>query len=163
MKRILIHMDTRIEQHMLSGSSFHIDRSLERRGGNIYMDRNYVRHPNISRARSIILPEQHLWVMFWEGHGGPHACRCYMHMAQITETEKAVIIDDLYLDVIVMRDGRWQVLDIDEFRAAIASGELTPEQVQISLQGLENACRLVEASGGDVEGYLRRTLAQEES
>lgn len=145
MKRIIIDMATRMEHHMLSGNSFYVDERLERRDGNVYLDRTYTRHPNISRSRSILIPSLHLWVMFWEGLTGPHPCRCYMHMAHIVDEGARVVVDDLYLDVTAMRDGRWQVLDIDEFRAAISSGELTPAQVQIALEGLEHACRLVEA------------------
>lgn len=161
MKRILIHMDSRVEQHLLSGNSFRIDKLLERRDGNIYMDRTYVRHPSISRARSMILPNHHLWVMFWEGHGAPHEQVCYMHMAAIRDEGATVVIEDLYLDVVVGRDGRWSLLDIDEFRQAVASGELSTVQVQTALEGLENACRLVQTAGVDIEAHLRRTLSRE--
>lgn len=50
---------------------------------------------------------------------------------------------------------------MDEFRAAVAAAELSPEQMQAALLGLENGCQLVQRSGGDVEGYLLRTLAAE--
>ncbi|HYF91259.1 MAG TPA: DUF402 domain-containing protein [Symbiobacteriaceae bacterium] len=154
MKRIIIDIKNRIEQHMLSGSSFVIDQRLERQGGNIYLDRNYTGHPDISSARTIMIPRLHLWVMFWEGHGRPHPTRCYMHMARILDQGERVLVEDLYLDVTLMRDGRWQVLDIDEFRAAIAAGELSAEQVQAALEGLEHACRFVEKGGSDIERYV---------
>lgn len=161
MKRILIHMGSRQEQHLLSGNSFLIDRRLERRGGYIYLDRNYTRHPTISGVRSILLPDRHLWVMFFEGQGSPHPCRCYMHMARIIDSGDLITVEDLYLDVLVLQDGRWQVVDIDEFREALARGELSAEQTQAALLGLENACRLVESAGTEIEGYLRRTLNRE--
>jgi|GEM_PF-2970663 len=161
MKRILIHMPSRMEQHILSGSIFPIDRRLERLHGNIYLERNFIRHPSIAGARSVILPRHHLWVLFFEGQGAPHPWLCYMHMAQIRDEGDTVVIEDLYLDVIVERDGRWHLVDVDEFRAAIASGELTAEQVQVALKGLENACRVVEGAGGDLEAYLYETVALE--
>lgn len=161
MKRIIIDLNTRMEHHLLSGSSFPIDRLLERRDGNIYLERNYQDHPTISGARTILIPGLHLWVMFWEGIGGPHPCRCYMHMARILDEGERIVVEDLYLDVITMRDGRWQVLDIDEFRAAIAAGELSPGQIQDALEGLEHACRFVERANGDIERYIYTQLARE--
>jgi predicted RNA-binding protein associated with RNAse of E/G family len=161
MKRIVIDMGSRTEQHLLSGNSFTIDRRLERRGGYIYLDRNYTRHPTISGVRSILLPDRHLWVMFFEGHGAPHPCRCYMHMARILDGGDLVTVEDLYLDVLVLQDGRWQVVDIDEFREALARGELTTEQTQAALSGLENACQLVETAGAEIEPYLKRLLNRE--
>lgn len=153
-------MGSRVEQHLKSGSSYVIDGRLERQGGQIFLERNYVCHPEIARARSVLLPDQHLWVMFFEGHEGAHPCRCYMHMAMIADHGDAVIIDDLYLDVLVAENGRWQLVDVDEFRAALAAGELTGAQVQAALLGLENACRLVDAAGPDIERYLTQALAR---
>lgn len=158
MKRTVIYMKSRTERHMLSGSVFRIDRRLERQAGNIYLDRTYVRHPEIAGIRSVLLPDQHLWILFFEGHDRPYPFRCYMHIARILDQGDTVTVEDLYLDVIVKQDGRWHLVDVDEFRAAVASGELTPEQVDAALQGLENACRLVDSAGGDVESYLHRTL-----
>jgi predicted RNA-binding protein associated with RNAse of E/G family len=161
MKRIIIDMKNRLEQHMLSGHSFAIDRRLERRNGNIYLERSYVSHPTIAGAHTVLIPALNLWVMFWEGHGGPNPCRCYMHMARILDQGDRVVIEDLYLDVIVRQDGHWQLLDIDEFRAAVSAGELSPEQIQAALEGLEHACRLVDRSGGDIERCVYDMLSRE--
>ena len=161
MKQMIIEMERRLEHHLLSGHSYAIDRRLERCQGHIYLERTYTNHPEIASARSILLPARHLWVMFWEGHGAPHPYRCYMHMAQIFDQGERIVIDDLYLDVVVLTAGGWQLLDVDEFRQALAAGELTADQTQAALLGLENGCRLVQESGGDVERYLQRTLAAE--
>lgn len=154
-------MAARTEKHLASGARFSVDRRLERLGTNIFLDRSYVCHPSIAGMRSVLLPQMRLWVMFWEGQGGPHPCRCYMHMARVIDQGDTVVVEDLYLDVLVMQDGRWHVVDIDEFRAAIAAGELAPDQVQDALSGLENACHLVDVAGGDVESYLMGLLALE--
>ncbi|MGE5674243.1 MAG: DUF402 domain-containing protein [Mycobacterium leprae] len=162
MKRILIDMENRVERHLLSGNCYNIDRRLERKGGNIYLERTYHNHATIAAARSILLPESHLWVMFWEGHQGPHRLRSYTHVARVLDDGGPVItVEDLYLDVIVPRGGQWQLLDVDEFREAIHQGELTPEQIQAALQGLENACALVERSVGEVETYLQEVWLKE--
>lgn len=160
MKRIIIDMKSRMEHHLLSGYSYPIDRRLERLGGNIYLERTYSRHASIGSARSVLIPDLHLWIMFWEGHGMPHPCRCYMHMARILDEGERIVVEDLYLDVTVMRDGRWELLDIDEFRAAIAAGELSPVQIQAALEGLEHGCKLVHACGGDIDGYVYRMLRE---
>lgn len=161
MKRMIIDMKSRMEHHLLSGNSFAIDGRLERQGGNIYLERTYTNHPTIAAAHSVLIPDLHLWVMFWQGHGSPHPCRCYMHMAHILDQSDRVVIEDLYLDVTVSQDGRWQVLDIDEFRAAIASGELSPEQIQYALLGLEHACRFIQEAGPDIERHIYATLSQQ--
>lgn len=160
MKRIIIDMKSRMEHHLLSGHSYAIDGRLERLDGNIYLERTYTRHPTISSARTVLIPGLHLWVMFLEGHGGPHPCRCYMHMARILDQGERIVVEDLYLDVTVLRNGRWEVLDIDEFRAAIAAGELSPEQIQAALEGLEHGCRLVQRGGDDIEGHVYRMLSE---
>lgn len=158
MKRIVIDMNGRTEHHTVSGSTYRIDRRLERRAGSILLERNYVHHSAIAGIRSLVLPEQHLWVIFFEGVGGPYECQCYMHMAQIHDQGSTVLIEDLYLDVVVMADGRWHLLDVNEFRAAIAAGELSDEQIQVALQGLESACRLVDTAGLGIEAHLLQAL-----
>lgn len=158
MKRIIIDMVARTEHHMLSGSRYVVDGRLERSGGNIYLDRTYTRHPHIASARTVLMPNHHLWVMFYEGHGAPHPFRCYIHMARILDEGIIITVEDLYLDVIVRQDGTWQLVDVDEYREAIAKGELSPEQIQASLIGLECACKLVDGAHGRIEEHLKETL-----
>lgn len=143
---------------MLSGSTFAIDQRLERRRGQIYLDRTYVHHPSISSVRSILLPRLHLWAMFFEGHCAPHPYRCYIHVARILDEGETVMVEDLYLDVIVNQNGSWQLVDIDEFRDAIASGELSPDQIQAALLGLEHACQLVDRDALKIEAHLHDTF-----
>lgn len=158
MKRTIIYMRSRTERHMLSGSVFRIDQRLERRADRIFLDRSYIRHPEIAAVRSVLLPAQHLWILFFEGHDRPYPFRCYMHIARILDEGDTITVEDLYLDVIIKQDGRWHLVDVDEFRAAVAAGELTPAQMDAALQGLENACRLVDQCGVDLEGYLHRSM-----
>lgn len=159
MKRTVIDWHQRTEHHKISGSTFTIDRRLERCGTTIHLDRAYIHHPVISGIRTVLMPQEHLWALFFETHGPPPPYKCYIHMAQISDNQRTITVDDLYLDVIIRPNLSWQVLDIDEFRRALALGELTPEQTQAALLGLENACRLVERSQGDLEGYLKRRVA----
>lgn len=154
MKRIIVDVEGRTEHYALKGTTFHIDRRLERVGENIRLDRTYTDHPTISAVRTLIMPGWNLWVMFWDGHGEPHEVNCYMHMAQVRDEGNTITIEDLYLDVIVFQDGRWVVADIDEFRAAIAAGELSQEQILAALDGMERACRLVRLAGTEIEEHL---------
>lgn len=159
MKRTLISMTDRTEHHLLSGRIFSVDRKLERRGANIYLDRSYTRHESISGVRSVLIPALHLWLMFFEGQPGPHPIRCYMHMARIMDEGDTIMVEDLYLDVLVREDGRWHLVDVDEFRRAVGKGELNPEQMQAALEGLENACRLVDLFGKEIESNVDQNLA----
>ncbi len=97
--------------------------------------------------------------MFFQGHpGGPPPLRCYMHMARTADEGDTVTLEDLYRDVVIRPDGRWQLLDVDEFRQAVAEGELSPEQIVAVLSGLEHACRFVDRAGADLERHLERLL-----
>lgn len=158
-KRTVITMANRIEHHLLSGRLFHVDRRLERCGSTVYLDRSYVQHASIAGMRSILLPKQHLWVIFFEGHTTAHPIRCYMHMARILDEGETLTVEDLYLDVLVMENGDWHLVDIDEFRSAVSAGELSPEQIQAALEGLEHACRLVERYGPNIETHLHSLVA----
>jgi len=160
MKRTVIDVQRRTEQHLLSGSSFPVDRRLERRGRHICLDRSYTRHDTIAGIRSVLLPDQHLWVLFFEGHGNQYPLYCYMHMARIIDEGTVLTVEDLYLDVTVAHDGTWRLVDVDEFRAAIAAGELDTSQIQDALAGLENACHLVEQGGTQIEALLARTVVR---
>lgn len=159
MKRMVITMDSRLEHHQRSGNTYRIDRRLERRGNAILLDRSFVSHPDTAGFRSILLPDQHLWVIFYEAVHPPHPMYCYIHMARIFDEGNEIHIEDLYLDVILYDSGRWRVVDIDEFREAVGSGELTPDQIQAALQGLEYACRLVDEQGKSMESFLHRAMA----
>jgi len=158
-KRIVISMTDRTEHHLLSGRVFSVDRRLERQGANIYLDRSYYKHESISGVRTVLIPSLHLWLMFFEGLTGSHPIRCYMHMARIVDKGESITVEDLYLDVLVRDDGRWHLVDVDEFRRAVAMGELNPEQMQAALEGLENACRLVDLFGKEIESNIDQSLA----
>lgn len=160
MKRTVISMGGRTEHHLLSGRIYHVDRRLERCGNTVYLDRNYIRHASISGVRSILLPEQNIWAMFFEGHGGEAPLNCYMHMCRVLDEGETITVEDLYLDVLIQNDGHWQLVDVDEFRKAVESGELSAEQVAAALHGLENACRLVDRYGTGIEAHLHSVLAR---
>lgn len=155
MKRTVISLGSRTEHHLISNKLYQIDRRLERRGSRIYLDRSFVRHESIAGIRTVLIPDQNLWVIFFEGHREPYELQCYMHMALIHDQSTRLLVEDLYLDVLIHADGRWEIVDIDEFRQAMARGELSPEQVQAALIGLENACRLVREHGSHIEAHLR--------
>lgn len=159
MKRIEIDLERRTEQHCLSGSTYQIDGHIERINGNLYFDRTYVQHPEIARVRSLVLPHQHLWLLFFEGRQRPYPIRCYINMARIIDQGNRITIEDMYLDVVIHQDGQWQLVDVAEFREAVAAGHVTPEQMQAALLGLEYASRLATESGGDIEAYLLNRLA----
>jgi hypothetical protein len=160
MKRTIIDMTRRTEHHVLSGTIFPIDGGLERIDGNIYLARNFINHTSIARVRSILLPRHHVWALFFDGFpNSPPHCQCYLHMARILDQGETITVEDLYLDVLVDHQREWQVVDIDEFRRAWATGELAPDQIGAALEGLENACRFVTESHGDVEPYLRSKLS----
>lgn len=159
MKRIVFDVSERTEYHRQSGSTYVIDRRLQRFEGGICVDRNFVLHDTIAGMRSFLLPDRNLWIKFFEGHAGPAPIHCYIDMARIVDAGERITVEDLYLDVLVLPNGKWRLLDVDEFRLAIAGGDLSPAQVQAALLGLEHASRLVDQHGLQLEEHLQKSLA----
>jgi hypothetical protein len=53
----------------------------------------------------------------------------YCDLVRVTDTGDEVLVEDLWIDVIVgPPDHPYRVLDLDEYAAAAAAGEMTPEE-----------------------------------
>jgi predicted RNA-binding protein associated with RNAse of E/G family len=59
-------------------------------------------------------------------------------MVSVTKERKLWKAKDLYIDFIVKGDGRYYVVDIDEFNEAIIRKELKDNDVSDALNGLDN-------------------------
>ena len=62
----------------------------------------------------------------------------YVDMVTVSKEQKLWKAKDLYIDFIVKGDGRYYVVDIDEFNEAISRKELNENEVKDALNGLDN-------------------------
>jgi hypothetical protein len=67
----------------------------------------------------------------------------YCNISTPVEEQSSVLsFDDLLLDVLVYPDGRWKVLDLDEFETARHEG-LSPERALLAEQALDEVLALI--------------------
>lgn len=62
----------------------------------------------------------------------------YVDMVSVSKEKKLWRAKDLYIDFIVKGDGKYYVVDIDEFNDAICRKELKENEVKDALNGLDN-------------------------
>jgi hypothetical protein len=77
----------------------------------------------------------------------------YVDMVSVSKEKKLWRAKDLYIDFIVKGDGRYYVVDIDEFNEAISSKELKENEVKDALNGLDNILKGYYESN-DMEYYI---------
>lgn len=128
----------------------------------LYYERDFVDHPRTTSIESVVFPGLNFKATrFHNISGAPHPFEWYVDMVDAQwESPQRLRVVDLYLDVIQRRErSGCTVVDIGEFREALAAGSITPMQVQLALAGLETVCRAFDANRGQFTPYLRRLMA----
>ena len=77
----------------------------------------------------------------------------YVDMVSVTKEKKLWRAKDLYIDFIVKGDGRYYVVDIDEFNDAISRKELKENEIKDALNGLDNVLKGY-YENNDLEYYI---------
>lgn len=83
----------------------------------------------------------------------------YVDMVSVSKEKKLWRAKDLYIDFIVKGDGRYYVVDIDEFNDAISRKELRENEVKDALNGLDNILKGYYESN-DLEYYINSLREQ---
>ena len=83
----------------------------------------------------------------------------YVDMVSVSKENKLWKAKDLYIDFIVKGDGRYYVVDIDEFNDAISRKELSENEVKDALNGLDNILKGYYESN-DLEYYINSLREQ---
>lgn len=142
------------------GFVYDLGRTL--RGGDfLYYERDFVDHPRTVSLEAVVFPSLNFKATrFHNISQSPHPFEWYIDMVDASwESPDRLLVVDLYLDVIQRRErSGCTVVDIGEFREAMAAGSLTQAQVQIALAGLDTVCRAFDANRGQFSPYLRKLM-----
>ena len=83
----------------------------------------------------------------------------YVDMVSVSKERKLWRAKDLYIDFIIKGDGRYYVVDIDEFNEAISRKELKDNDVKDALNGLDNILKGYYGNH-DLECYINKLKEQ---
>jgi len=113
---------------------------------------------NINYMQAHILPVPGIQVVkfAWKAHfPDEDKIDYYIDIVNITEhSDKRWHVRDLYLDVIIIEGERAEVLDTDEYLAAIEAGFLGQEEAAFALTSLHELMNALAKHGYSLEAYL---------
>lgn len=114
--------------------------------------RHELADPQDRTQRMFLLLDEHLQLNQPRTFLGPYAGWWYVDLVEITEDAAAITVVDHWIDVVVPPFGQpYQLLDLDEFGDALASGGLPADQAAIDLTRFQRF----------VDTYLRGELEME--
>lgn len=119
---------------------------------------------NINYMQAHILPEPNLQIakFGWKPHvKEKDKIDYYIDVVNITEhSDKRWHVRDLYLDVTVLESKRAEVLDTDEYLAAIEAGYLSQEEAALALTSLHSLMNVLATHDYSLVSYLQeQTIA----
>ncbi|SDF14822.1 DUF402 domain-containing protein [Pseudonocardia oroxyli] len=130
-------------------------REYRRTSFGLYMSREVVGRASASWIESWLLPELGIVVSDWTWNPGHERDQdFYLDIARVEPGEPTWRTTDLYLDVVV-RTGQWsELLDADEFVAAVATGLLDPATGEWALHRATEVVTALAAHGNDLDAWL---------
>lgn len=125
----------------------------------LYYNRRYVDHKYHESVEYNLFPEENIGIYKLHQTGNlkynpSEIYKYYVDMVCVSKKGKLWEVKDLYIDFIVKGDGRYYVVDIDEFNEAISRKELKENEVQNALNGLNNILKGY-YQGNDLEYYIK--------
>ena len=112
-------------------------------------------HPDLSHQEAHLLPALALVVTRFTPHSGcPEHSRFYIDIATVQPDPEVWTIRDLYLDVIILPDGRPRLHDVDEYTEAVLEGHLTPDEQRRAMLSAERVVNGLFAHGNDLDAWL---------
>jgi predicted RNA-binding protein associated with RNAse of E/G family len=114
-------------------------------------------HPKLSSRESQVLPALGLEVSrfayrrraFWRGFD------YYVDIARVSERGDRWVVRDLYLDVLVYEGKRAEIVDTDEYLAAVKEGHLSAEEAAYALFAAHKLLNGLAEQDYSLEGWLR--------
>lgn len=121
----------------------------------LYMSRPMVDRPSAHWMQSWLLPSLGLCVTDWWWNPGHERDQdFYLDVCEITRDGDRWLLTDHYLDI-VLRQGRGaEVIDVDEFVAAVAVGLLDPATAEAAMHRTHRAVDGLAAHGHDIDAWL---------
>lgn len=120
-----------------------------------YLSRPVVARPNAWWIESWVLPELGICLSDWRWRPGHERDQdIYIDIASFTRDGPRVAMTDLYLDLVVRRGRETEVVDLDEYVAAVAQGLLTPAVAEYALERSHTVLDGLARHGHDHDAWL---------
>jgi predicted RNA-binding protein associated with RNAse of E/G family len=121
----------------------------------LYMSRPVVNRASATWIESWLLPDLGICVTDWVWAPGHERDQdFYIDIAAIARDGAGWRMTDLYLDVVVSTGRSAQVIDVDEFVAAVAEGVLDPALAEYAMQRAYGVVAALAAHGNDLAAWL---------
>lgn len=121
----------------------------------LYMARPMVGHPTVRYVESWLLPGLGLRVTDWWWHPGyTRDQNYYLDVCDVERDGRVWRTTDYYLDIIVHTGRPAEVIDLDEFAAALADGLLDTGAAERALASAFRACTGIAGHGHDLDAWL---------
>lgn len=121
----------------------------------LYMSRAVVNRPSATWIRSWLLPDLGICVADWEWAPGHERDQdFYLDIARIERGDPRWRMTDLYLDVVVRTGRSAEVIDVDEFVAAVAGGLLEQPLAEYGMTRSHSVVAALAAHGNDLDAWL---------
>jgi predicted RNA-binding protein associated with RNAse of E/G family len=121
----------------------------------LYMSRAMVGRPTAHWMQTWLLPGLGLAVTnWWWNPGHARDQDFYLDICEVHREDQLWVMTDHYLDIIVQHRCGAQVIDVDEFTAAVAQGLLTPDAAELALHRTYRAVDGLASHGYDLDGWL---------
>ncbi len=109
----------------------------------LYYRRRYVDHKFHEAVEYNLFPKENIGIyrLFQNKnslYSPSETYHYYVDMVSVSKEKGFWRVKDLYIDFIIKKDGKYYVVDIDEFNDAICRSELDDSDVKQALSGLDN-------------------------
>jgi predicted RNA-binding protein associated with RNAse of E/G family len=122
----------------------------------LYMSRAMVGRPTAHWVESWLLPELGICVTdWWWNVGHTRDQDFYLDICQIVRDGDEWQLTDHYLDIVVQHGRGAEVIDVDEFVAAVALGLLDPTTAESAMHRTHCALAGIAAHGHDIDAWLK--------
>ncbi len=121
----------------------------------LYMSRAIVDRETTHWVESWLLPDLGLCVTDWwwkPGHARDQDF--YLDVCEIIRDRDRWLLTDYYLDIVVQQRRSAEVIDVDEFVAAVARGLLDPVTAETAMHRTYRAVDGLAAHGHDLDAWL---------
>jgi len=121
----------------------------------LYMSRAMVNRPTAHWMETWLLPEFGLAVTdWWWNPGHARDQDYYLDVCEIVRDGDQWVLTDHYLDIVVRTGSGAEVVDVDEFVAAVAHGLLDPPAAEAALHRSHRAVDGLATHGHDLDAWL---------
>lgn len=121
----------------------------------LYLSRPVVARPNAWWIESWVIPDLGVCLSDWRWRPGHERDQdMYLDVASFRRDGRLLRMTDLYLDLVVRRGRSTEVVDVDEFVAALAQGLLEPPVAEYALERSYAVLDGLARHGHDHEAWL---------